>query len=61
MIVLRIVGFIVLLVLGGCFVVFLVTKDRRWLRFAAQLLRFSVIVLAVFMALYLFERLVMFV
>ena len=61
MIVLRIVGFIVLLVLGGCFVVFLVTKDRRWLRFAAQLLRFSVIVVAVFMALYLFERLVLFV
>ena len=61
MIVLRIVGFIVLLVLGGCFVVFLVTKDGRWLRFAAQLLRFSVIVVAVFMALYLFERLVLFV
>lgn len=61
MILLRIVGFIVLLVLGGCFVVFLVTKDRRWLRFAAQLLRFSVIVAAVFMALYLFERLILFV
>lgn len=61
MLVLRIVGFIVLLVLGGCGIVFLVTGDRRWLRFASQLLRFAVILAAVFMALYLFERVVLYV
>lgn len=61
MLVLRIIGFIVLLVLGGCGVVFLVTRDRRWLRFASQLLRFSVILAAVFMALYLFERVVLYI
>lgn len=61
MLVLRIIGFIVLLVLGGCGVVFLVTRDRRWMRFASQLLRFSVILAAVFMALYLFERVVLYI
>ncbi len=61
MIVLRIVGFIVLLVIVGAGVVYLLTGERRWLRFAGQVLRFAVIVAAVFMALYLFERVVMFI
>jgi hypothetical protein len=59
LVVLRIVGFLVLLVVAGLGVVFLVTRDRRWLRFALQVLRFAVVLAVVVMLLYLFERLVL--
>lgn len=59
MLVLRIVGFLVLLVIAGSVVTALVTGDRRWLRFAGQVLRWGIVLAAVFMAFYLFERLVM--
>ncbi len=59
MLVLRIVGFLVLLVMAGSVVTALVTGDRRWLRFAGQVLRWGMVLAAVFLAFYLFERLVM--
>jgi hypothetical protein len=59
MLVLRIVGFLVLLVTAGSVVTALVTGDRRWLRFAGQVLRWGVVLASVFLAFYLFERLVM--
>jgi hypothetical protein len=59
MLVLRIVGFLVLLVVAGSVVTTLVTGDRRWLRFAGQVLRWGMVLAAVFLAFYLFERLVM--
>jgi hypothetical protein len=59
MLVLRIVGFLVLLVMAGSVVTALVTGDRRWLRFAGQVLRWGMVLASVFLAFYLFERLVM--
>jgi hypothetical protein len=46
-------------VVAGSGVVFFVTRDRRWLRFALQVLRFAVVLAVVVMLLYLFERLVL--
>lgn len=56
--VLRIVVFLLLLVIGAAIATAFITGDRRWLRFAGQALRWGVLFLAVFLAFYLFERLV---
>ncbi|MEO8039584.1 MAG: hypothetical protein ABI794_12505 [Betaproteobacteria bacterium] len=53
----RIIGFLMLLTIGASGVVFLVTGDRRWLRFAWQLGKFSLVIAGVFMALFVLERL----
>ena len=45
--VLRFYLLIVLLTIGGALVVGLVLKDKRWLRFAWQLFKFSVVLLLV--------------
>lgn len=47
MIVLRFYLLIVLLTIGAAMLVGLVTKDKRWLRFAWQLFKFSVVLLLV--------------
>jgi len=36
-VVFRILGFLVLVVIGACGITYLVTRDRRWLRFGWQL------------------------
>lgn len=59
MLVLRIVGFLVLLVIAASVATALFTGDRRWLRFAGQVLRWGLVLLGVFLAFYLFERLIM--
>jgi len=56
-IVLRIIGFLVLLTIGASGVVFLFTGDRRWLRFAWQVGKFALVIAGVFMALFVLERL----
>ena len=45
--ILRFYLLIVLLTIGGALVVGLVLKDKRWLRFAWQLFKFSVVLLLV--------------
>lgn len=59
MLVLRIVGFLVVITIGACFLMYLMRRDRRYLRLAGQILRFSVILAAIVMAFYVFERLVL--
>lgn len=56
---LRVVGFLVLIVIAGSIVVFLVTKDRRWLRFAWQVLKYALIVVAIALAFLALERLIL--
>ncbi|PWT76295.1 MAG: hypothetical protein C5B46_01335 [Proteobacteria bacterium] len=56
---LRVIGFVVLIVLGASLVTFLVTKDRRWLRFGWQVLKYSIILALVFVAFLALERLVL--
>lgn len=57
MIVLRIIGFIVLLTIGASFVTTLLTGDRRWLRFAWQVTKFALVLAGVVMAFFVLERL----
>jgi hypothetical protein len=59
MLVLRIVVFLLLLLIGAALATAFVTRNRRWLNFAAQITRWGVIFVLVFLAFYLFERLVM--
>jgi hypothetical protein len=55
---LRAVGFIVVLVIGGALVMYLFTQDRRWLRFGWQVLKYSLVVVALALAFLVLERLV---
>jgi hypothetical protein len=56
---LRIVGFLVVLVIGAAVAVYLITQDRRWLRFAWQVLKYALIVVAVVLAFLVLERLIL--
>lgn len=58
MLVLRILGALFILVVGMSLVAHVVTKDKRWLRFAWQTFRLGLLILLIFMALYALERLV---
>lgn len=58
-VVLRIVGFVVLLVIGASVAVALITKDRRWLRFAWQVLKYSLLVAGLVLAFLALERLIL--
>ena len=56
---LRVIGFLVLVAIGASVVTFLVTKDRRWLRFGWQVLKYSVIVALIVLAFLALERLIL--
>lgn len=47
MIILRFYFLIVLLTLGGALLVGLIYKDKRWLRFAWQLFKFSIVLILI--------------
>jgi hypothetical protein len=57
MLVLRILGVVAILLIGGALVTFLVTRDRRWLRFAVQVLKYAVILALMIVGLIAVERL----
>ena len=57
MLVLRILGALLVIAVGASAAVYLVTKDRRWLRFSWQILKFGLIILLIILALFLLERL----
>ncbi|MCC7547196.1 MAG: hypothetical protein IT532_05480 [Burkholderiales bacterium] len=59
LIALRIIGFIVLITVGGSVAMYLFTQDRRWLRLAWQVFKYSLLVIAVVFAFLVFERLVL--
>jgi hypothetical protein len=56
-IVLRIIGFLVLLTIGASVATSLLTGDRRWLRFAWQVTKFALVLAGVVMAFFVLERL----
>jgi hypothetical protein len=56
MLVLRILGAVVVLTIGGALVAFLVTRDRRWLRFAVQVLKYGVVLALMIVGLMALER-----
>jgi FtsH-binding integral membrane protein len=58
MLVLRIFGTLLLITLGVSLVGYVVTKDRRWLRFTTRAVVVGFITVLIFIVLYALERLV---
>jgi hypothetical protein len=59
MLVLRIVGFLVLVTIGGALVTYLLTRNRRYLTFAWQVLKYGFVMACIVLAFLLFERLLL--
>lgn len=59
MLVLRIVGFLLLIAMGGSLVTYLLTRNRRYLNFAWQILKYGMLMASIVLAFMLFERLFM--
>jgi hypothetical protein len=57
MLVLRILGALLVIVVGVSAALYLVTKDRRWLRFSWQIVKLGFAILLIFVALLALERL----
>jgi hypothetical protein len=55
----RVIGFLVLVAIGAALVTYLVTRDRRWLRFAWQVLKYSLILTLIVLAFLVLERLIL--
>ena len=56
MLVLRILGALLVIGVGASVAVYLVTRDRRWLRFSWQILKLGLIILLIFFGLLALER-----
>ena len=61
MLVLRIFGVLLVITLGISLVGYVVSRDRRWLRFSVHTLVIGFVILLIFMVLYALERLVVMV
>lgn len=59
MFVLRGVGFLILLTIGASLVTYLLTRNRRYLTFAWQVLKYGMVMAMVVLTFILFERLVL--
>ena len=59
MFVLRIVGFFVLAIIGASLVTYLLTKNRRYVTLAWQVLKYGMLMAIIVMTCLLFERLVL--
>jgi len=55
----RVIGFLVLVTIGAALVTYLVTRDRRWLRFSWQVLKYSLILTLIVLAFLVLERLIL--
>jgi hypothetical protein len=59
MLILRLVGALALIAIGVALVLYLFTRNRRYLRFAWRVLQFAVLLAVVVMVFYLIERLLL--
>ncbi|MEK7231255.1 MAG: hypothetical protein AAB115_04460 [Pseudomonadota bacterium] len=59
MFVLRGVGFLILITVGASLVTYLLTRNRRYLTFAWQVLKYGMVIAIVALTFILFERLVL--
>ena len=50
MLILRIIGFLLLITIGGSLVTYLLTKNRRYLKFAWQVLKYGVVMACIILA-----------
>jgi len=59
MLVLRILGFILLITIGGSVVMFVLTKNRRYLTFTRQVIKYGIILTIAVLAFFVLERVVL--
>ena len=59
MFVLRFVGFLVLITIGASLITYLLTKNRRYVTFAWQVLKYGMLMAIIVLTFILFERLVL--
>ena len=59
MFVLRFVGFLVLITIGASLITYLLTKNRRYVTFAWQILKYGMLMAIIVLTFILFERLVL--
>ena len=59
MLVLRLLGFLVVLTVGASVVVYFLTGNRRYLRFGVQVFKYALIIAALIVAFIFLERLVL--
>ena len=59
MFVLRLVGFLLLITIGAALVTYLLTRNRRYLTFAWQVLKYTIVMAIIVLAFVLLDRLVM--
>jgi hypothetical protein len=57
LIVIRLLGFLAIATIGAALLAYVLTRNRRWLRFAYQVLKLSVVAGLVLVLLYVLERL----
>jgi hypothetical protein len=57
--VLRVVGFLILITIGAALVMSLLTRNRRYVTFAWQVLKYGMVMAIVVLVFLLFERLLM--
>jgi hypothetical protein len=57
LIVIRLLGFLAIATIGAAILAYVLTRNRRWLRFAFQVLKLSVVAGLVLVLLYVLERL----
>lgn len=55
----RIIGFLLLITIGGSLITYLLTRNRRYLTFAWQILKYGFVMACIGLAFMLFERLLM--
>ncbi len=56
MLVARLVGTLLVITLGVMLVMFVITKDRKWLRIFGRTLALGLAIALIFIGIYLFER-----
>jgi hypothetical protein len=56
MVILRILGALLVVTLGASFLVFVITRDKRWLRFAWQVFKTGLIISLILVILFFMER-----
>ena len=57
MLILRILGALLVITVGASAAVYLVTKDRRWLRVGGQILKIGLVIILIVISLLALERL----
>jgi hypothetical protein len=57
LIVIRLLGFLAIATIGAALLAYVITRNRRWLRFGLQVLRLTVVAGVVLVLLYMLERL----